>query len=142
MTSQENKTLSLYSLLVHLSYTGVSYIKNQLRSRFGFEMLERLGINMTKTAKIYAWILVLALFAGTYSYFSSPSRAEVTQGSDAPIYLYGPDHMINEGDEVSRPFDGDAYASASDESVSIPFVCPDNASGASTFISPRGKKRD
>jgi len=105
-------------------------------------MLERLGIKMTKTTKIYAWILVLALFAGGYTYFSSPSRAEVTQGSDAPIYLYGPDHMINEGDEVSRPFDGDAYASASDESVSIPFVCPDNASGASTFISPRGKERD
>jgi len=105
-------------------------------------MLERLGIKMTKTTKIYAWILVLALFAGGYTYFSSPSRAEVTQGSDAALYLYGDDHMINEGDDVTRPFDGDAYASASADSVSIPFVCPQNASGASSFISPRGKERD
>jgi glycosidase len=105
-------------------------------------MLERLGIKMTKTTKIYAWILVLALFAGAYTYFSSPSRAEVTQGSDAPLFLYGADHLINEGDDVTRPFDGDAYASASGDSVSIPFVCPQNASGASSFIAPRGKERD
>jgi len=105
-------------------------------------LFERLGIKMTKKASIYAWLLVLALIAGGWTYFSSPSRAEVTSGSDGPIYLYGSDHKFNDGTDVVHVFDADAYVSAAADNVSTPFVCPSDASGAGTFISPRGSERD
>ena len=104
-------------------------------------MLERLGIKMTKTTKIYAWVLVLALFAGAYTYFSSPSRAEVTQGSDGPVYLYDTNYEMQEVDGYSWGFSQEVYASESDANASDAFTCAPEATGAFTFIADRGQER-
>jgi glycosidase len=104
-------------------------------------MLERLGIKMTKTTKIYAWVLVLVLFAGAYTYFSSPSRAEVTQGSDGPVYLYDTNYEMQEVDGYSWGFSQEVYASESDANASDAFTCAPEATGAFTFIADRGQER-
>jgi len=104
-------------------------------------MLERLGIKMTKKATIYAWVLVLALFAAGFTYFSSPSRAEVTAGSDGPVYLYDGNYSLQEAANKSWDFAGEVYASEANDNASDAFTCPANASGAYTFISDRGQER-
>lgn len=105
-------------------------------------MLERLGIKMTKTTKIYAWVLVLALFAGAYTYFSSPSRAEVTQGSDGPVYLYDGSYTMQEAEGQTWEFDQEVYGSESDASASDAFTCASEATGAYAFIADRGQERN
>jgi len=104
-------------------------------------LLERLGIKMTKKATIYAWVLVLALIAGSWTFFSSPSRAEVTSGSDGSVFLYDGNYALQEAADKTWAFNAEVYASKADNNVDDPFVCPAEATGAYTFISDRGQER-
>ncbi len=107
----------------------------------GVPLLERLGIKMTKKATIYAWVLVLALIAGSWTYFSSPSRAEVTAGSDGPVFLYDGNYALQDTASKTWEFNGEVYASQSASDVDAFFTCPAEATGAYTFISDRGQER-
>ncbi|MCX8530334.1 MAG: alpha-amylase family glycosyl hydrolase [Rhodoluna sp.] len=96
---------------------------------------------MTKKSAIYAWVLVLALIAAAFTYFSSPSRAAETAGSDGPVYLYDGNYALQDASDKSWAFNGEVYASESASTVDDPFTCPAQSTGAFTFISDRGKER-
>ncbi len=104
-------------------------------------VLAKLGIKMTKKSAIYAWILVLAIIAGAFTYFSSPSHAEETSGSDGSVFLYDGNYALQDAADKTWAFAGEVYASESAATPDQAFVCSADATGAYTFISDRGAER-
>ena len=74
-------------------------------------------------------------------YFSSPSRADVTAGSDGPVFLYDGNYALQDAANKTWEFNGEIYASQSASDVDAFFTCPADATGAYTFISDRGQER-
>ncbi len=99
-------------------------------------------MKVTKKATIYAWVIVSALLASAFMYFSSPSLADETVGSDGPVYLYDGSYSLQEGSDKSWDFAGEVYASEANNNASDPFTCPTQSTGAYTFISNRGEERN
>ena len=96
---------------------------------------------MSTKFRIYASVLSLALVGAFFMWFSSPSRAEVTAGSDGSVYLYDTNYAIQEADTYRWQFNQEVYASESNTTASDAFSCPAEATGAYTFISDRGQER-
>jgi len=96
---------------------------------------------MNKKTRIYAIAAILAVVGGLFTWLASPSRADVTSGSDGSLYLYDGNYALQEAADKTWDFAGEVYASASSTTAEEPFVCPAESTGAYTFIADRGQER-